>query len=374
MEPLEEQSAMGGKEGSEHQRLHRHELHQDVEGGPRCVLQRVAYGVTDHRGLVRVRTLGTECLGVLGNTCLSSTAHASNTRTDLQWEIQDGSTSMYFFALSHAPPVLEAEIATYMGWEHCWECDMAAATGKKKMTILAPYLHPGNQRTGEDPGESFHPKERAGDEGGEHDESARRDHLPQRRVRGDLDAGRVVGLRGAFHEARNGVELPPDLLHHLQRRAADAPHGHGREPVRKHGSHQQSDENLGRQHVDEVDACSAHEGSKQGKGDQSCRSNSEPLMRKHQRCQTKEAHHHSVSYYSWCKRRTLPMAAVVLPAESKASVLSRILRLIPAISAIPPALSLMGPYASMERPVAIVLSIPRAATAIPYMEARLKLT
>lgn len=68
------------------------------------------------------------------------------------------------------------------------------------------------------------------------------------------------------------------------------------------------------------------------------------------------------------------MAAVVFPAASRASVLSRILWLIPAISAIPPALSLIGPYASIANPVAMVLSIPRAATAIPYIAAKLKLT
>lgn len=68
------------------------------------------------------------------------------------------------------------------------------------------------------------------------------------------------------------------------------------------------------------------------------------------------------------------MAAVVFPAASRASVLSRILWLMPAISAIPPALSLIGPYASMAKPVAIVLNIPRAATAIPYIAAKVKLT
>lgn len=41
----------------------------------------------------------------------------------------------------------------------------------------------------------------------------------------------------------------------------------------------------------------------------------------------------------------------------------------PAISAIPPALSLMGPYASMARPVDRVVSIPRAARAMPSIPA-----
>ena len=39
----------------------------------------------------------------------------------------------------------------------------------------------------------------------------------------------------------------------------------------------------------------------------------------------------------------------------------------PAISAIPPTLSLIGPYASMANPVAIVLSMPKATTAIANM-------
>ena len=46
----------------------------------------------------------------------------------------------------------------------------------------------------------------------------------------------------------------------------------------------------------------------------------------------------------------------------------------PAILAIPPALSLIGSYASMANPVAILLSMPKFATAIPYMATKLKLT
>ena len=46
----------------------------------------------------------------------------------------------------------------------------------------------------------------------------------------------------------------------------------------------------------------------------------------------------------------------------------------PTISAIPSKFSLIGPYASMANPVAIVLIMPKAATAIPYMAAKLKLT
>jgi len=68
------------------------------------------------------------------------------------------------------------------------------------------------------------------------------------------------------------------------------------------------------------------------------------------------------------------IAAVVFPAVSIASVLSRILWIMSAISAIPPALSLMGPYASITNLVAMVLDIPRGVTAIPYIVAKEKLT
>ena len=44
------------------------------------------------------------------------------------------------------------------------------------------------------------------------------------------------------------------------------------------------------------------------------------------------------------------MAAVVLPAASRASVRSRMSSPMAAISAMPPALSQMGPYASIARP------------------------
>jgi len=68
------------------------------------------------------------------------------------------------------------------------------------------------------------------------------------------------------------------------------------------------------------------------------------------------------------------LAGVVFPAVSRASVLSRILWIMSAISATPPALSLMGPYASITNLVAMVLDIPRAVTTIPYIGAKEKLT
>lgn len=60
-----------------------------------------------------------------------------------------------------------------------------------------------------------------------------------------------------------------------------------------------------------------------------------------------------------------PIAAVVFPAASKASVLSLTSYPNAHISAIPPALSLTGPYASIANPTANVDNIPKAANAIP---------
>lgn len=63
----------------------------------------------------------------------------------------------------------------------------------------------------------------------------------------------------------------------------------------------------------------------------------------------------------------LPIAAVVLPAASKASVNFLISGSNSAIVAIPPALSEIGPYTSIANPTAKVDNIPIAAKATPNM-------
>mmetsp|Transcript_20395 Transcript_20395/g.33832 ORF Transcript_20395/g.33832 Transcript_20395/m.33832 type:complete len:306 (-) Transcript_20395:1298-2215(-) len=65
--------------------------------------------------------------------------------------------------------------------------------------------------------------------------------------------------------------------------------------------------------------------------------------------------------------KPFPMAAVVLPAASRASVLSRTDSGNSDISAIPPALSQTGPYTSIDKQVARVPNIPNAAMATPYI-------
>ena len=47
---------MGGEERSKHERLHGHELDENVEGRPGCVLQGVSDGVADHSSFVCIGT------------------------------------------------------------------------------------------------------------------------------------------------------------------------------------------------------------------------------------------------------------------------------------------------------------------------------
>ena len=63
--------------------------------------------------------------------------------------------------------------------------------------------------------------------------------------------------------------------------------------------------------------------------------------------------------------KPLPVAAVVLPSPSRASVLSLTSSGSPDISALPPALSAIGPKASVARVTPSVESIPTDAKPIP---------
>lgn len=67
-----------------------------------------------------------------------------------------------------------------------------------------------------------------------------------------------------------------------------------------------------------------------------------------------------------------PIAAVVLPAASNLSVCLRTSSWSLVISAIPPALSEIGPYPSMERAMGRQPNIPRADKAIPYISPKEK--
>lgn len=119
LEDLEEQTAMGGEEGSKHERFNRHQLDENVERRSWCVLEWVSDGVTDDGCLVWVRTLGSEASGMFGCTRLkpsNSVFVVKITDRGIGFNSMHDHgiqmlTSMYFLALSQAPPVLDAEIA-----------------------------------------------------------------------------------------------------------------------------------------------------------------------------------------------------------------------------------------------------------------------
>ena len=68
--------------------------------------------------------------------------------------------------------------------------------------------------------------------------------------------------------------------------------------------------------------------------------------------------------------KPFPVAAVVFPTASSTSVFSRTSFGRSLISAIPPALSAIGPKASMASCMAVVAIIPAAAIATPYRPAQ----
>lgn len=69
--------------------------------------------------------------------------------------------------------------------------------------------------------------------------------------------------------------------------------------------------------------------------------------------------------------KPFPIAAVVFPAASSLSVRCLTYLCRPAISAIPPALSDIGPYPSIERATGRQPIMPSAAKATPYIDANL---
>lgn len=106
------------------------------------------------------------------------------------------------------------------------------------------YLNTGDERSSKDTRKSFNAKENTDNQRGEHDESARWNHLLDGSIRRDLDTSCVVRLSGALHEPWDGVELAANFLHHLEGGAPHALHCHSREPVREHCTHDQADEHL----------------------------------------------------------------------------------------------------------------------------------
>ena len=87
---------------------------------------------------------------------------------------------------------------------------------------------------------------------------------------------------------------------------------------------------------------------------------------------TKAANNASAVNAAEAMANPLPAAAVVLPTASSTSVFSRTSFGNSHISAMPPALSAIGPNASIASCMAVVAIIPAAAIATPYNPAHAK--
>ncbi len=212
---------VGGEEGSEDEGDDGHELHQNVEGRSGSILERITNGITDNGGLVGVGALA----------------------------------------------AVEALFDVLLG----------VIPGTTGVGGGDSHLDTGDEATGEHTGEGVDAEEVAGDDGGEDDEAAGRNHLLEGGVGGDGDALLVVGLLGTVHDAGLLSELSSDLLDHGLGGLTDGLHGHGGEPVGKHGANQETSEGDGLEDIDASDVAAGDEGAEQGEGDEGGGANSEAL-------------------------------------------------------------------------------------------------
>ena len=99
-------------------------------------------------------------------------------------------------------------------------------------------LDGGDEGSDEEAGDGLDSEEGSGEEGGEHDHGAGGDHLPKGGAGGDLDAGIVVRAFGRVGVEEVGLllELPGDLHDHLHGGKTDRFHGHRSEPEGDHSS------------------------------------------------------------------------------------------------------------------------------------------
>jgi len=119
-------------------------------------------------------------------------------------------------------------------------------------------------------------------QGGQEDQSSGGDHSFEGGVGGDLDTGGMVGFDSSISDSRVSSELSLDFSDHLHGGLADGFHTESREPVREHGSDQESGKNKGVNDIDTSDGVgqvgvtgSGEESSIKGDGDQTGGSDSE---------------------------------------------------------------------------------------------------
>eukprot|EP00760_Papus_ankaliazontas_P033540 PhM_4_TR640/c0_g1_i1/m.18751 len=223
----EETASLALDDRGEHDRDDGHELDENVQGGARGVLERIANGVTDDSGLV-------------DGGALAGPGNAAGFNVLLG--VVPGATSV------------------------------GAGDG---------HLHTGDEGTGEETGESLLAKEDARQDGREDDEAAGGDHLLEGGDRGDVDARLVVGVGVALLEPGDLVELTTDLDDHLHGSLADALHCQGGEPVREHGANEETAHDAGVNHGDTGDVSTVgdarEEGTVQGEADEGGTADGEAL-------------------------------------------------------------------------------------------------
>mmetsp|Transcript_23491 Transcript_23491/g.41781 ORF Transcript_23491/g.41781 Transcript_23491/m.41781 type:complete len:667 (-) Transcript_23491:134-2134(-) len=140
-------------------------------------------------------------------------------------------------------------------------------------------LNTRNERAGKNTSKALSAEESTNNDGGEHDKGTGGNHLGNSGLGGDGNATLVVGAGSSLHETGNGLELATDLLNHGEGGLTDRLHGHGREPVRKHGTEEETSEDAGIEDggVDEVNLGAGNVGTEKSEGDKGGRANSEAL-------------------------------------------------------------------------------------------------
>mmetsp|Transcript_45299 Transcript_45299/g.92485 ORF Transcript_45299/g.92485 Transcript_45299/m.92485 type:complete len:879 (+) Transcript_45299:186-2822(+) len=267
-----------------------HELHDDVERGPRGVLERVAHRVAHHHRRVRRRLLA----------CVH--AHAPVRRLDALVSVHDlvvpgrvalldvgkprldvdslvgGAVPLLRHALVAAVAVLGGRLElglVHLGavTEHEPAVELAllrvllgVVPGAARVGHADRELHRRYNRAGEQPRHRLHAAERPDQDRSEDDEQPGGDHLAERRLSCDVDARLVVGLDEllaardvrlalvevegrAVAEALDVGELVGDVLDHGVGRLAHRAHRQRREPVRHHGAKEHKRKHHRRQQV-----------------------------------------------------------------------------------------------------------------------------
>jgi len=143
-------------------------------------------------------------------------------------------------------------------------------------------LDTGDDGASEDTLDAVLTEENTGNDGNTDDEETRSDHVLEGRLGGNLDALGVVGVSdlstiSLLLQLLDGGHILHDNGHHLLGSLADGDHGHGREPVRKHGTDEETRELDGLEDVDAGLLNTGDEGTEESETDEAGRANSETL-------------------------------------------------------------------------------------------------